>query len=260
MSVRRFNYTKRQKIARRDVTISLRRLDGDLRFDAQMSLSDYSFPGEGRVFLEASRGIERLRFDWGTVQAPTPPEDRSLALFSSEDGLSFRLVVREEGTPSREGLILGEASNVRPELTPGDATGGRSLLPVVIDSGLGQRLWRIDFAANGPVLQVNPSLGGKEWCATAEFRSAVLPACVREVLLQVVLSEKPEWPVATPDDQNWASLWLWFAHDLPGVPTLPDERDSYEQIVEWLDAAIAAFCRSGHLMDRWRESRMEEDQ
>jgi len=254
MSVRRFNYTKRTKVERKDVHCILERRNGDLAFSADLNLGHYDLPPDADVFVEVTRGIERLRFPWGTVAALQQPADRLLRKFSSEDGIGFRLVVSEPETSERNGLIVAEANNIKPDLELGDLRGGRSLLPVSVEPTLGQTLWRLDLQASGPVLQVNPSVGGKAWCGTSEFRSAVLPVCVREVLLYVVLSAMPAWPVETPDDQDWGCLWLWFAKELPGAPPLPEEREAYEDIVDWLDDIMSAFARHTSAMDRWLES------
>lgn len=259
MSIRRFNYTKRVKIQRKDVHCVLERRDGALQFSADITLGGYELPPDAEVFLEATRGIERLRFPWGSVAAPRQPADRVLRKFSSEDGIGFRLVVTEAPNSDRRGLIVAEASNIKPELQAGDLRGGRSLLPVSVEPTLGQTLWKIDFQSSGPVLQVNPGVGGKAWCGSAEFRSAVLPHCVREVLLYAVLNEMPPWPVDAPDDQNWASLWLWFAHELPGVSSLPEERETYEDIIAWLDEVMNAFARHTSTMDGWRQAQSGSD-
>lgn len=254
MSTRRFNYTHRIKVERKDVHCVLERRNDGLAFSADIHLSDYQLPTDAEVFLEAARGIERVRFPWGTVGRLEAPAERSLKRFGSDDGIGFRLVVSGRTTSGAEGLIAAEANNIKPELDLGDARGGRSLLPVAVEPTLGQTLWRIDFQGSGPVLQVNPALGGKAWCATTEFRSAVLSSCVRQVLLHVVLSAMPPWPVESPDDQDWGSLWLWFAKELPGAPALPEDRSTYEDIVDWLDDVVNAFNRHTAAMERWRDA------
>jgi hypothetical protein len=260
MSIRRFNYTERKKVDRSDVTISVQRRDGSLHFDARFDLSGYQLDEDGEVIVEAIKGLERLRFPWGTVSRPTPAVSRELRGFSSDDGLSFRLIVCRGVSRPDAGMILAEACNVRPELAIGDSAGGRSLLPVLVEPSLGQQLWRIQHLPSGPILQINAELGGKGWCATPEFRSAVLPSCVREVLVYILLVDMPEWPAMRPDEQSWQSLWLWFVCELPGVPAIPENRDSYENVLEWLDAATGAFARHIEAMQRWREARNEESE
>ena len=60
---RRFNYTGRIRIRRKDLTICLREQDGILSFDADLSaLVDYELPPESFVFVEAYRQTNWMRF------------------------------------------------------------------------------------------------------------------------------------------------------------------------------------------------------
>ena len=81
MPVRTLNYTNRKRIRREDARIAIREENGVNFFDASLSLGDYGLPGEARVFVEAYRQTQYMRFDFGHVGAMRVPEARILCDF-----------------------------------------------------------------------------------------------------------------------------------------------------------------------------------
>lgn len=251
MSVKTFNFTERAKIRRADVRVRLTRAEGATLVSATFALGSYEFPGTSQVWLEALRGLERNRIYCGTIARPTPLDGYPLGRFDAEEGLSFRLIVTEESLTERRGVILGEAAGVRADSDDGIAAGGRSLLPVAADDSLGQLMWRVDFDGAHPVLRVNTRVGGKLWASSPVFRSAVLPACVREVLVHILLNDPPEWPADEPDEQDWRSLWLWWAEGVSGTEKVPAERDDYDAVTRWVEHVVDQFARRHRSVDTW---------
>ena len=92
--IRRFNYTNRIRILRKDVPIKLREEDGKIFFDADLSaLKEYDLPLESFVFVEAYRQTNWMRFKFGQVGAITPEKNRHLSQFETPEGILFRVKV-----------------------------------------------------------------------------------------------------------------------------------------------------------------------
>ena len=80
-------------------------------FDATLDLAKYKFPDNARVYVEAYRQMEWMRFDFGSVASVRPPADRQLSRFESPEGVLFRIrVVSPDGTPS--GRLVAEADRI----------------------------------------------------------------------------------------------------------------------------------------------------
>src|SRR5580700_84263 len=111
--VKRFNFTARQQIMRSDVGIVLQNSEsGPGGFNASFDLGAYDFPPDARVFVEAYRQTILMRFNFGTVSAPTSPTDMSLVDFPSTDEILFR--IRVTAASERPGVLLGEVDRIRP--------------------------------------------------------------------------------------------------------------------------------------------------
>src|SRR5687767_2738227 len=122
--IRRFNFTGRKKlpIAIFDIALTSTPTRG---FNASVDLTNFVFPPEARLYFEAygsGSGIV-IRFPWGTVAAPDPPERRSLDSLPAGNILfDFKVVDESDDT----GRILAIARGI-PLRSGGD--GRRSLLP-----------------------------------------------------------------------------------------------------------------------------------
>jgi hypothetical protein len=235
MPVRRFNYTNRQRIVRDDVEITLRVQDSQTTFDARLDLSEYAFPPDARVFVEAYRQTNLVRFDFGTASVLQSPADRFLTDFDSPVEVLFR--VRVTAASGRVGVLLGEADQIKPR-EPDERPDRRvALLPVVPDD-LDEELWRVDFGSNVTYLLVNKQLADwKETARSPEFRALVYPAAMRQILDRILRVDN----VTTTEDANDVrSLWLRFATLLPGSRSVPRASEDYD---EWVEDAVAAFAR-----------------
>ena len=241
MPIRRFNYTARQRIARADADIVLHNERSDAaRFDANLRLGDYGFPPDARVFVEAYRQTTLMRFDFGTVSAPTPPQERVLVDFPTADEVLFR--VKVTAASGRPGVLLGEAAQLRarqPEQQPDRRV---PLLPVVPED-LGDEVWRIDFDGRTSLLVSRDLHDWKQTVGSHTFRALVYPAALRMILERILLIENY---TAGDDPQDWRSQWLQFAAQLPGSRALavPGAQDEYD---EWIENAVSAFARQFQL-------------
>ena len=240
MSIRRINSTGRRRILRDDAQILLRtQSDGHLSFDASLDLIDYELPSDASVYIEAYRQTTFMRFDYGTVALPRPPtgNDRRLTEFSSKDGLLFRIKVTSVG--ERPGLLLAEGDGI-PSREEQDEPDKRLPLLPAVPADLGQEIWKIDFAADGPHLLVNNQLDWVSVASTPMFRSLVFPSVIRQVLTQILIIDKDS---DVEDLQNWRARWLKFAMALgAGEPPSTTSEEDEDEALEWIDGAAERFC------------------
>ena len=240
MPVRRLNYTARQRIAHQDADIVLYGTGAEAKFDAHLQLAGYQFPPDARVFVEAYRQTILMRFDFGTVSAPAPPQKRVLTEFPSADEALFRVKVTAASV--RPGVLLGEADRLRPREPEQKPDRRMPLLPVVPDD-LGDEIWRLEFDGR-TYLKVNKNLHDwKQTVASHVFRALVFPAAMRQILERVLLVERY---TETDDPQSWQSQWLRFAAEIPGAGALPAQGEDHN---EWIENAVAAFARQRRMKE-----------
>ena len=239
MSLRTFNYTNRRRISRDDARITIREESGRNSFDAVLRLADLNLPPDARVFVEAYRQTQYMRFDFGQVGALHGRSDRLLRDFDSMEGVLFRVKVVSAGDPF--GLLLAEADQIRPR-KPSDQDENRiPLLPVIPDENMGEEIWALEFDAHQTLLKVNAMLG--DWRGIARdpvFIALVYPSAFRLILWRILLQEKHR---DTEDADDWRSCWLRFAVGLPGVGQPPTDDDDEAALDDWIDSAASSFCR-----------------
>src|SRR5262245_57758571 len=93
---RRFNFTGRQKISREHAQLSVTvPAAGPPTFSADLNLTEYNFPADSLIYVEALRHASLMRFDWGTVASPKPLDGSALSDFGAAEGVRFRVKVVE---------------------------------------------------------------------------------------------------------------------------------------------------------------------
>jgi hypothetical protein len=235
--IRRFNYTDRIRILRKDVRITLREENGTFAFDADLSaLAEYELPPDSFVFVEAYRQANWMRFNFGQVGAITPDKNRDLSQFETPEGLKFRVKVSPNGDIH---TLLAEADHIplaRPEQNEGERT---PLLPVKPEK-LGDEIYRLDFTDDRPLLLINSDAGNYAAIGRSPaFMSLVYPGVFREILNRVLLIDEHD------DDANsddWKSQWVKFASLHPGLGELPGPEDT-DGRTDWIDKAVSAFAK-----------------
>jgi hypothetical protein len=245
--IRRFNYTDRIRIHRKDVRITLREEAGKFTFDADLSaLSEYELPSNSFVFVEAYRQTNWMRFDFGLVGAITPATQRDLSQFETPDGLLFRVKVTPNGDIH---TLLAEADRIplaRPEQDDGERT---PLLPVK-GQKLGEEIYRLDFSDDRPLLLINSDAGNYVNIGRSPaFMSLVYPGVYREILNRVLLIDQHD------DDANqddWRSQWVKFAELQPGLGELPGPED-IDGRSDWIDKAVTAFAKQLQVRAKFAE-------
>lgn len=245
MAIRRFNYTGRVRLRSSDLRFRLHQYVSEiLSFDADLDFSAYTLPGDAEIYVEAYRQTERMRFPWGSVSLLLPPDDRDLSLFSSPEGIAFR--VKIVGRGGKAGLLVADRDGIRPR--SGESEDDvEPLLPVKQDPDLGHLPYRVDFT-DRPVLCINSSAG--DWRAVpvdSQFASLVLPAVLREVLFRIILVDK----IVEKDDESWQSKWLRFTCSLPMVGEPPVNAEDSEDVFDWVDNAVGSFARQNKLLSKF---------
>jgi hypothetical protein len=251
--IRRFNYTERIRILRKDVSIKLREENGKLFFVADLSaLAEYDLPPESHVFVEAYRQTNWMRFGFGQVGAITPDKHRDLSQFETPEGILFRVKVTPVGDIH---TLLAEADRIplaHPELKEGERT---PLLPVKPQK-LGEEIFRLDFSDDRPLLLINSDAGNYVTIGRSpEFMSLVYPNVFREILIRILLVDEHD-DAANPED--WRSQWIKFASFQPGLGELP-EADDVDGRNDWIEKAVSAFAKQLQarikFAEFWKEDR-----
>lgn len=246
MIVRRLNFTERKRIDRRRVCIRLVRDGEERRFNAEIDLRGMDLPEDARVFVEAYYRSNYRRFDFGTVGRIEPPRDCNLAAFPNRKP-SFRVKVvgiDEEGFAR----ILASAEHVVPLDADEEDRERKPLLEVVYED-LGERVWKLELDGERPTLVVNARIDGIREAVRAgpEFLCLVFPEVVGGVLRHVVVVENRT--DFDEGDEDWQADWLRYAISELGLPRPPGGEDSRRE--QWVEDAIAAFCRRHGVRERF---------
>lgn len=244
---RRFNYTGRKRLQRKDIAISLEPQEGTGgSFSARLDLGGYGFPKEAQLWVEAYRQTSWMRFGFGTIGNPEIPRDRQLNAFDNLEAVLFRVKVVTPGEP--HGKLVGVLDRIRPGEPEDDEEDHRIPLLPVKPQDLGAEVWRVEIE-DQPRLLVNSALGdGTALVKTPEFLGLVFPTALREILQRVLIDDAHR---DTEDSDDWRSQWLRFATRIPGVDqNLPDE-DGEGEVRDWIDEAVSAFCRGHDILRRF---------
>ena len=243
--LRKLNFTERAKIPRSSIRVTLRRdTDGVLVFDPQLSFDDVAVVPSARVFIEAYYRTSFMRFDCGSVETFTPPDDRRLTEIDGTSIVRFRVKVVDNS--ANDHRIVAVADDIVVSEEKRESSARMPLLEVNFSDALGQQAWRVVFESNGPVLELNNRIDDVRNVAKndAPFFALVYPAAVRQVLTQILLVEQHD---AHIEGDDWWDLWLRWASRY--VTPLPDE---VEDAPFWIDDVVAAFCSEQKTIERWR--------
>lgn len=246
---RSFNYTKRREIAKSSIRVSVSPTDPRHCFVAAFDLASYDFDSSAKVYVEAYRKNQLLRFDFGTVGKITAPSDTSLAAFGDDMmGIRFRVKVVASNA---EKTILGMSKSFRAENDEGGAAD--CILPISRLPKENENVWEIDFEDDGPTLAINANLE-KQVVQKGYFLALVFPAVIREVLTYAFIENDPD------ELGEWTEDWKRFALDL-GAEEFPsfsgDDSEKDEQALrQWIASAVQAFVRGkglAEIANQWKD-------
>lgn len=238
--IRKFNYTGRKKIARTRIDIMLFEEERVKTFDAQIDFDGLGLPAEAKVYIEPYFGLSFMRFACGSVGNFIVPDNTELTDIPYSDTVFFRIKVADETV--KHGRLLAYADRIKPSGPEGGKAGHKSILPVNYQADIGQQVWKLTFDGPVPVLLLNRKIEhGKSLLKSAEFRTLVLPAIIREIMNELAR----EYPEAETDDESWAGQWLRFTGKTLRVHNKPRvEEGNDSEIRDWIDDVVNAFCRN----------------
>ncbi|MBX3374709.1 MAG: hypothetical protein KF817_12830 [Phycisphaeraceae bacterium] len=235
MSWRRLNFTERRSIPKNAVRLCVH--PGPPRtFDLEVDLTAQRFPADARVFVEVVAAGSPLieRYDFGTVQAIAPVSDCTIRSITSP---RIRFIVKVVDVTDRPGRLLGILDDLRP--TRDQVEDARVSLLTTELVPLGERVWRLFFAAEEVVLQLNDAIPGimTKVAADPVFAGLLYPEIVRQVLERIVTAEGITQPEA--GSNHWTSTWLEFAQLCHPEGLAPPE------------AATASMSAARDELDQW---------
>ena len=254
MPTRELNYTGRKRIARSHVSIVLDDEAVPLVFEIkELELQNLSLPDDALVRVEAYRQSLYAPTELGTVSDMSLGGARHLRDFDSPDGILFRVKVTSV-TQATEGQLLAELDRIRPVRTSGRP---ESLLHVRPDGELGQEVFKLSWEP-GPVLLINDGIDlWRDTAVNPRFASLVLPSVLRSILTKSLQGQEPD---EDAPDEDWSDQWTHFAESLPGVGNPPaGEQGNSEEIEQWVDNVVSAFCRENRIYAEFDRTWNSED-
>lgn len=187
-------------------------------------------PPDSLVVIIANRDRTAMRFDWGTVAQPVPPQDCSLTEIQSNP--VFRVMIL---APDGSGRMLALADRVKPKR----GVIQESLLWLQ-EEDLGKEVWRLDFADGNPTMLVNKNIPGISMAVREDdaFRALVIPEALRAILIRALIVDDYD----IEDDEGSWSDWIGFIRNFhtEEFPSTSDGGDPTEK-TDWIEAAVEAF-------------------
>lgn len=248
--IRRFNYTKRQRIEKQNIGIEIPEAGESSApaFSATLNLKDMDLPPDAQIVIEAKRERSSRRFDWGTIASPQAPQDSRLT--DMPPNPSFRVMVV---TADGSGRLLALADHIKAR-----RAGGADSLLWLEEKDLGKEVWRLDFGEQGnPTMFVNEKIAGISEAVRQDqaFRSLVIPEALRSILTRALIIEECD---TDEDDGQWND-WLEFIrkfHD-DKIPGTSNDRDMPAR-AKWIDEAVEAFAKEKfHASDKYSTTRVQ---
>lgn len=235
--IRKFNYTNRIRINRRDVLISLSNADDGVSVETDLSrISGYGLPPHSPVFLEAYRQTNWMRFDCGEIRSITQLKNFHLIQFNTHEGILFRIKVTQKGDIHK---LIAVADSI-PLLKPYKEKSPREPLLPVKPTELGDEIYKLDFSDDHPILLINKDVGDYKSITTHNvFMALVYPGVLREILTRIYLIDEY---FDDDDMENWRSKWIRFIKLFSGMGEAPRSDDKDECEV-WIEKAVRIFAK-----------------
>jgi hypothetical protein len=249
--IRKINFTGRKKIKRTNVRVDiLRDAEGRRFFNLHVDLTDLRLPANAHIYAEAYHRTAYQRYDFGNLSNQKSPEDRRLNRFSGSTIPLFRVKVVDR--TSAHGRILAALDKIRPESVDSEPAGSHSLLFVEYDD-LGNKIWQLDLDGDWPVLKLNQKVDEISLVASSDHRffALVYPEVFRQVLTKIVIEDEH---TDSDCDDDWPSLWLKLARQLPGMGDPPASKGEQES---WIDNATEAFSAKFDVLAKFNQALQE---
>lgn len=243
--IRKYNYTGRLKISKDKVRIYQFLKDGVRFFEVKLMVNDLGFPDHAKIYIEPYFKSSFMRFAYGTIARITTPSQTLLTDIPITDKVLYRLKIVDESKVN--GLILGYSDELI--ASTGDKKGGKSSLLPVDFNDLGNRIWKLDFRQEGPVLSVNSEnkIEKIRELVTKDksFLSLVFPEVIRQIAFHLANDQDLDF---TDPGNGWESKWLRFFDEYLSISHEPEKNDETSKS-EWSDEIAEAFCRKKQIID-----------
>lgn len=241
---RHINHTGRRKIKHSEVEVTLVEQDEMApAFEIVFKLDKEQLPPDASLFVEAYHRNTSQRFDFGSVSAPVAPIDTTLTEIDLSGPTLFRVKVVDNS--EQIGRLIASAERLSPN-DEDEEDQRASLLIFKSMPEMGNLTWKLSFnEANKPVLCINNRIpeAKHQLMYNPFFKSLVLPAAFREVLMFILWSEEDE-----PAEGTWHSQWLEFANKIASEDCPINEEDP-DRLMGWINDVVRAFSEAHHLCD-----------
>jgi len=241
MSIRRFNYTERQRLHTSDVAIYLdEESASSYSFDAIFDLARYRLPPNAQIIVEAYRQTIVRRYAFGRVANPSAEGPTDLGDFRDSSGVLFRAKVVD---PSGSGRLLAAADRLH---TADSKTANRRSLIRVASAPLDGEIWRFSIDMGEPLLEVEQKFARESLLNSPHFICLVYPQIVRE-LLRRALDDDPD----DEDETSWQSKAVSFGERLSGKKAPENVEAGDDARDDWIEAVVTTFCKRHHLVRKY---------
>ncbi|MBK1830131.1 hypothetical protein JIN77_05320 [Verrucomicrobiaceae bacterium R5-34] len=255
---RRFNYTKRQKIPRNQVSLAWIEPEissGPISFYGAIDPTvEPPLPPEAEIYIEAYNGPLTMRFFCGTVENPEIPADNQLTNFPPGVRPNFRVKVTLPDDQRKR--LLARADSVSPT-SPEDAKAGRITILPVERVDLKDEVWRLDLDdIDAPKLQLNSNITEPRDIASmaseGDFLALAYPAVIRQILSEVLKSE------TVMENHPWISFATNLASAHPPDPDEFEEDELVREQSEWIEKAVAGFATHNEAKRKFITHKLQE--
>lgn len=249
---RRINSTGRKRIERKCIEINMMEcLPGEpLSASVTLSLQEQGFPGRASVVIEAYRRSSGMRFDCGTVDAPSVSDPLVLREIDRSGSVLFRLKVIDNNL--EPGKLLGSAERLRPR-DGEDSEDRRSIFPV-LNRDLEEDVWKVEIEqGDGPKLILNTRVPNFSYEVRNNpvTQGILLPAALRFVFEELV---RPSDTGESEDEPDWKERWLRYCDVELGIKDDPRNSLGDEAKKNWIDDATEKFCEKYKFVGRMKAS------
>ncbi len=254
MPVKTIKFLGREKIAAKDIHLTVHRNNEPHVAKVKVDFSTYQLPGSSRVFLDIKQ-MDTVRFNLGTVATHTNEATFDITKIP-EGSTTYEVVVVDQQSARK--IADGQA---RVQNSPVDPQAGSSspLLPVDGTVGLDGVIWRVDYDATGqegatdaPVLRIDTEAcqgSPTGFISKPELATLILPAAMAIILTRIILVD--EYPY-DPSSARWQNGWIRFASGI--MKTTPPDPKDQEEALQWIEDACAKFANSKAMLTEFIKS------
>lgn len=253
--IRKFNYTGRRRIHRRNVGLGLRqgRTSMEWQLSAEFRLDEYAFPEDAEVYLEAYRQTYYQRLSVGRVGQLQDVKGLPLTGIDDVEDLLFR--VKVVGRAEKGPLLVGEGDRIPVTELNEESVKSHRLLKVRPRDNLDHQLFRVEEEGGQYFVEINKTVEDWRGVAAADwFRTIVAPGILREVLSHVMIVNG-HYEADEGDSPSDATLWMRFASSLPGMTPFDASSSvsgtNADSAWEWINDASMALSRKLKMREGW---------